>query len=377
MADVSVIIFHPATMDGGPLSELLTAARERLAMHHLWLFRAAGAAVVEIERGRGTSFGALLAGHAAHLRGSGLVVLGAGAAARLRRPDAERLVAFAASGRRAALTNNRYSSDVCAVGDGGPLVDLPALPGDNALPRWLAERAGFEIAELRARERLAFDLDSPLDLALLALQREAPAGLADLSREAGLAVPRLDELRARLADPRAEVLVAGRTSSSALRWLERVTACRIRFLAEERGLRAASPLAQWPPTGATDRAVRPPRSILGRLLARRGAGALAWTVAELADGAIIDTRVLLADRLGADEVSWPAAEDRFASDLLRAEAVQDPWLRAITAAAAASSDPILFGGHTLLGPGLRLVAPRPRKGRPGDRRGGPGNGGPR
>jgi len=74
---------------------------------------------------------------------------------------------------------------------------------------------------------------------------------------------------------------------------------------------------------------------------------------ELADGAIVDTRVLLADRLGADEAGWPAAEDRFAADLLRADAVADPWLRALTAAAAAAPIPVLPGSHTLVGPGIR------------------------
>jgi hypothetical protein len=65
--------------------------------------------------------------------------------------------------------------------------------------------------------------------------------------------------------------------------------------------------------------------------------------------------VLLADRLGADERRWPAAEDRFASDLLRPDAIDDPWLRALTASAAGARMPILLGGHTLVGPGMALL----------------------
>src|SRR3990170_2802369 len=83
--------------------------------------------------------------------------------------------------------------------------------------------------------------------------------------------------------------------------------------------------------------------------------ALADVVAELADGAVLDSRVLLADRLGADEHRWPAAEDRFASDLLRADGVADPWLRELTASAAAAAVPVLLGGHSLVGPGLPLL----------------------
>ena len=103
-------------------------------------------------------------------------------------------------------------------------------------------------------------------------------------------------------------------------------------------------------------APRPPASILGRALARTGPDGLASLVAGLADGAIIDSRVLLADRLGADEGGWPVPEDRFASDLLRADGVGDPWLAAMTRSAATAPIPILLGGHTLVGPALPLLA---------------------
>ena len=65
--------------------------------------------------------------------------------------------------------------------------------------------------------------------------------------------------------------------------------------------------------------------------------------------------MLLAHRLGADERGWPPPEDRFASDLLLADRVRDPWLRELTAAAAGADVPILLGGHSLVGPGVRLA----------------------
>ena len=100
---------------------------------------------------------------------------------------------------------------------------------------------------------------------------------------------------------------------------------------------------------------RPPRTTLGRLLALRGPDALGAIVGELADAAILATRTLLADRLGPDEAAWPAPEDRFAADLLRADDVRDPWLQALTASAAAAPIPILTGSHTLVGPGIRWL----------------------
>jgi len=101
--------------------------------------------------------------------------------------------------------------------------------------------------------------------------------------------------------------------------------------------------------------VRQPRATLGRLLECEGPASLGRLVATLADAAVVDTRVLLADRLGADEAAWPGAEDRFASDLLLADRVGDPWLRELTAGSLVAPTPIVLGGHSLVGPGVPLL----------------------
>jgi hypothetical protein len=139
-------------------------------------------------------------------------------------------------------------------------------------------------------------------------------------------------------------------ASADVRWLERETRSRTRALIEERGLRTAAAGALL---GRPNR--RPARSILGLLLDRDGPGSLGWHVAALSDGALLDTRVLLAHNLGADERGWPAAEDRFASDLLLPDRIRDPWLAEITSAAVSAGVPILLGGHGLVGPGARLA----------------------
>jgi hypothetical protein len=158
-----------------------------------------------------------------------------------------------------------------------------------------------------------------------------------------------------MADPRRELVIAGRTSAATLGWLESHARCRVRGLVEERGLRAASLLALGAGSASTGQP-RPPRSVLGALLDRDGPAALGDRLAELGDAALVDSRVLLAHRLGADEAGWPTAESRFASDLLDAGGVGDPWLAALTTAAADSHVPIVLGGHTLVGPGVRLIA---------------------
>jgi hypothetical protein len=122
----------------------------------------------------------------------------------------------------------------------------------------------------------------------------------------------------------------------------------------------------WSAPGGARAGQRPPLSVLGLLLERDGPEATGGLLARLADAAVVDTRVLLAHRLGRDEAAWPSAEDRFASDLLLPDRIIDPWLRAFTVSAAAAPIPILLGGHTLVGPGLRLVlgppgGPSPRR----------------
>lgn len=353
MGRPAVLIFHRPAGTGDPaLVQFLANVRGELARRQAAQLERVGAAAPTFvdEWYEDLAFGEVI-NRLAPARG-GVIVLGSGAVARLNVADARRLVAVAASGRREALTNNRYSSDILALGRAAVLQKVPALPSDNVLPRWLEEIAGIHVDELPGRDRLALDLDTPLDVCLAALAPGAPAWLRRAVDDAGLAVPRLSDLRAVARDPTSELLVFGRSGSRTLAWLERNVRCRVRFLAEERGLRASSPLAI---SGAPPGPVRTPNSTLSLLLEQRGPGALAAIVAELADAAIIDTRVLLAARLGSDESAWPAPADRFASDLHDHAAITDPWLKQLTQSAAQSGLPILLGSHSLVGPGVQLV----------------------
>ena len=343
MQPVAVRILHPAPgAAAGPLERALAAARLANAEQLTGVFRAAGAEDVRIETGAAArSFGERLR----HLVNAlpprvGIVVLGSGAIPLATGRDVADLLEAARSGERRALANSFYSADVIAVGAASALASVPDLVTDNALPRWLADDAGFDVGDLGRRWRLAVDLDSPLDVLLTG--RSAPGIGSEPVAD------RLPRIRAVAADRRAELVVAGRTSSSTLRWIERSSASRTRALVEERGLRTIG------------HGQRPPRSVLGMVLDDRGPDALGSVLAELGDAAIVDTRVLLAHRLGADERRWPTAEDRFGSDLLLPDGVRDPWLRAITASARDSAIPVLLGGHTLVGPGARLALRAPR-----------------
>ena len=366
---VTVRILHPESdPDAGPLERWVTNARAELAERHRVAFIGAGAADVAIVSGPpdDTSFGARLRAIARTGRPAGLVILGSGAIPLATRRDYADLVAVAGSEGRRALANNRYSADVVAIACAEALFEVPDLPTDNALPRWLEEVGGFDVTDLRRRWRLALDIDGPLELVLLG-RRDGPAGL-DLRPLRD----RLAAVRSVAMDRRAELLACGRVSVATLSWLERRVPARVRAIVEERGLRASARLAMAADDGhdltarrsvAAARRVtavepRPPASVLAMLLERDGPDAIGRVLARLGDAAIVDTRVLLAHRLGVDEAAWPAAEDRFASDLLLADRVRDPWLRALTAAAAGAPIPVLLGGHSLVGPGIRLLLGR-------------------
>jgi hypothetical protein len=348
VTDVDVAILHlEPTPNAGPLTKATAAARLDLAGHHRRGFLASGATTAAVHAGSAddVSFGRRLREIAAAIGDGGLIVLGSGAIPLATARDRRELVQAAGAGRPAALTNNRYSADVVAIARArSVLASLPDIATDNMLPRWLDEIAGVPVSDLRTRRRLGVDIDGPLDLVLLGGRWMTYLGTADVERVrcAIEAVRRVSD------DPRAELLVAGRASAGNLMWLERETASRTRALIEERGLRTRRPEQ------------RPAASVLGTLLERDGPGSLATHVAPLGDAVIIDTRVLLAHRFGADEACWPPPEDRFASDLLLADRVGDPWLRALTAAAVEATVPIVLGGHTLVGPGLPLALHRAR-----------------
>ena len=253
--------------------------------------------------------------------------------------DRRAFVAAAAAVGGAVLTNNRYSGDILAIPAGVDLSDLPDLDGGQRPPA-LAGRPRASRSATCAPGGGSRWTSIPRSTSSSPGCAEPDDPAFDRVRDAGDAAS-----RSSAADPSG---AAARRRADARRprsrWLEAHTASRTRALVEERGMRTAAP-GQRPgrdrPWASSSTATGPRPS--------GGSSPSSPTPP------ILDTRVLLAHRLGADEAAWPAAEDRFASDLLLHERIADPWLRALTRAAATAPIPVLLGGHTLVGPGLRLL----------------------
>jgi len=90
---------------------------------------------------------------------------------------------------------------------------------------------------------------------------------------------------------------------------------------------------------------------MGCLIEKVGFQEFVSALGRTADAAFIDTRVLFC-HLG---LVLPA-KDRFSSDLMRPEGVEDPIAREFTRCALESEVPIVLGGHCLVSGGLRALA---------------------
>ncbi|HEX2767265.1 MAG TPA: hypothetical protein VHR55_11615 [Candidatus Limnocylindria bacterium] len=264
-----------------------------------------------------------------------------------------------------AVANNRFSADAFVVAGDLPraLDALRDCPVDNAAPRHL-EAAGFAVRDLGSTPWARFDVDTTLDLALLRLATRLHGtrpldgslrGFLEMARlpgDRGLEVPHLARIGEVMRDRSAELVVCGRLPVATWSELETETACRVRCIVEERGMRSARG------TGSV------PRSLLAALLERTSPADLVAVLATLGDAVVLDTRVLMAAMArSADAAGWPPEEDRFASDFGDASRVGTPWLRELTEAAGEAAVPFLFGGHALVSDGLRLIVAAAWQGR--------------
>lgn len=238
------------------------------------------------------------------------------------------------------LCNNFYSVDFFALAPARALLELPPPRRDNELG-WLLAEAGLPARELPRSAATQFDVDAPMDLLLLKLHPECgPHTRAYLGRlpqeELDLDPTPLERAMGCLTDREATVLVAGRIPAYVVRHLEEEAACQTRIFSEERGMKAG---------GREERGEV--RSLLGLYLEEVGPRRFFKMLGELADLAVIDSRVLFA-HLG----RRPSAPDRYWSDLLQPERIADPLIREFTAAAREAPIAVLLGGHSLVSGGL-------------------------
>lgn len=261
-----------------------------------------------------------------------MATIGAGAGALMSTAELTRLREDIDGGEALVLSNNYYSADLVAFTPASALtvIDLPAT--DNPLPRRLHQQGGLSSRQLERSAATLLDVDTPADAAVLKRHPACPPELQALDTWDSELGARIDALMRLVTTPERELIVAGRVGAPVWSYLESQTACRVRMLAEERGMQAAG-------RDTSGEA----RTALGFLYREIGPEAFFARLGELGDGMLFDTRVLFA------HLGWqPSAQDRFASDLFRADSLAEGELREFTAAARAAPFPLLLGGHTLV-----------------------------
>jgi CTP:molybdopterin cytidylyltransferase MocA len=261
-----------------------------------------------------------------------IATIGAGAGALMSTTELTRLREEIDAGEALVLSNNYYSADLVAFTPASALtvIDLPAT--DNPLPRRLHQQGGLSSRQLDRSAATLFDVDTPADAAVLKRHPACPPELRSVGTWDGELGDRIDALMGLVTTPERELIVAGRVGAPVWTFLESQTACRVRVLAEERGMQAAG-------RDSSGEA----RTALGFLYREIGPQSFFTRLGELGDGMLFDTRVLFA------HLGWqPSAQERFASDLFHAGSIAHPELRAFTAAARAAPFPLLLGGQTLV-----------------------------
>ncbi|HSR47268.1 MAG TPA: hypothetical protein VLL77_04705 [Anaerolineales bacterium] len=233
-----------------------------------------------------------------------------------------------------ALVNNVHSSDWALLSDTAALRSAgERLDSDNALGWILREELKVQVAEPPRSAASHADIDTPGDLALMRLHPGIGPRLGEALDPFPVELARRTEAILRLLRAEASSLaLIGRVSAEV--WMELVRATRIwvRVYAEERGMRASGRQAR----GEV-------RSLVGDLVDRLGPIEFLGSLATLAQGALWDTRVWMAQR-----GRWPSAADRMASDLGWVDHVGQEDVRRLTEAIIQSGLPILTGGHGIV-----------------------------
>jgi hypothetical protein len=271
-----------------------------------------------------------------------LLYFGAGSAPLLRRNTVEMLLdRVSESSDPFAIVNNIHSTDWAIFNDPMKINTIAhRLPTDNQLGWVLQNETSFEVDDLPFSSEARMDIDTPTDLIMLALHPDLGPITSDyLEANKVGADDRLAGIIDLLRGSARTLAIIGRSSSDALRVLEKNTQIWVRTFVEERGMVASGRLAR----GEV-------RSLLAEVVHKWGIEPLIDFMSSISDGVLWDTRVMMAHNK-----SWPTDADRFASDLGWIEEISDPKLREFTEHVVNAPIPITTGGHSVVSGGVTVL----------------------
>jgi hypothetical protein len=266
--------------------------------------------------------------------------LGGGSAPLLSTDELAQVVDRVLSDQPLLVTNNLHSSDWAVFDPAAAVLRLvPWLERDNSLAWIWQEKTGFPVQALPRSATTQMDIDTPFDVLALARHPAIHPHLKAFLNQLDWPSTHLDAALEVLRREASHVIVAGRVSSWTWHVLEKRTRSWVRVFAEERGMRASGRQAQ----GEV-------RSLLNDFLDLVGVEQFFRHLGNMADAVLLDNRVILAGR-----GLWPCDADRFHSDLLMDDQVNEPFLRALTTAARSAPVPVVMGGHSLVAGGLAAL----------------------
>ena len=286
-------------------------------------------------------FGRRLAELIEHYEAERVLYTGGGSAPLLSGEQWAGVVGRLSQAERLVITNNVHSCDWAGFTPAREAVNLIAeQTNDNAMAWTLVNEGGFPGRTMEPSAGSRFDIDTPADLLMAQPHPGIGPHLRRYLDDLGWHSPQLDGVLAEMGREGGSLVVAGRASPAAWSALQHATRCWVRVFAEERGMRAS---------GRQERGEV--RSLLASYLDMVGFEVFFEALGDLADGVLIDNRVILASR-----GLWPSALDRFNSDLYRWDEVENPFLRDLTRAAARAPVPVVMGGHSVVAGGLMALA---------------------
>lgn len=240
----------------------------------------------------------------------------------------------------AVVSNNFFSADLIGFVPGEVVKDLELPDNDRILPRFLVQEAGFINQALPRTIANQFDIDTPIELSILAYAGGAGPHLSAWLAANPVDTGHIEKAAWLFTDNKAMVLVAGRIGGDTMEYLRSETASQTRVYSEERGMQASG-------RDVSGEA----RSLMGFHIQAVGVERFFSELGEMANTAFIDTRPIFA-HMGLQ----PSRPDRFLSDALRPEGISDPWIRDFTAAARDAPIPVVLGGQSLVTSGLQMLA---------------------
>jgi len=231
------------------------------------------------------------------------------------------------------LTNNVQSSDIVGWRPRQALEQIELPVKDNSLGFLLRKDAGLPRKLLPHSVGVHFDIDTPADILIL---KQTKIG-GQRMQKAVAAIPwdssnyqRMWDLYASRSETVPRLWMSGRIGGPVMQHINTYIVTRLRVVSEERGMQSMG----------SESSVC---SFVGSYLEHLGTKAFFDYLEKVADVALIDTRPLQAHfRV------TPNDNDRFSSDLLQWQDIQEPWLREFTQGAAECRIPVLLGGHTLI-----------------------------